>query len=238
MAQAIVPVFPKVSTLRSSEEALDPGAVVRHLCHELRQPLSTIESAAYYLQLVDGQPNSNGQHRGEQQLEQIQQMVQQANRMLSDAVYLLQAAPPRPQWVDLTELIQSALHALSVDQSAELDWSETAAAPLVWIDPGQAGHLVRSLFGVLTGFAQPDEAMLLSLYSEGEFAVVECSTKAPETVCRLCERMFEPFSSVVPGAGLALASVRRIVEAHQGTVIARGSRDILTIELRLPAAIH
>ncbi|MBI4904255.1 MAG: HAMP domain-containing histidine kinase [Acidobacteria bacterium] len=238
MAQAIIPVFSKTSTFRSAEQTIDPGAVVRHLCHELRQPLSTIESAAYYLQLVDRGPDPAGQERVDRHLEQIQQMVHQANRMLSDAVHLLQSSPPRPQWIDLTELIQSALHALSTDQAAELDWSETSSAPLVWMDPGQAGHLVRSLFGVLTGLAQADDAMLLSLYSEGDFAVLECSTKAPEAICRNCDRVFEPFGSPVPGAGLALASVQRIVDAHKGSAIARSERDILTIELRLPAAIH
>lgn len=227
MAQVILPVIPRVPSVSLTPDAT---AIVKHLCHELRQPLSTIESAAYYLQMV-------GQ-RGSDQAEQIQQMVQQANRMLSDAVYLLQAAPPRPQWVDLTELIQSAINAMCSDQPSEVDWSETAMSPLVWMDPGQAGHLVRSLIGALSSFSQTtDDSLMISLYREGDEAVLEVAAHVTEQICRLAGRLFEPLNPAIPSGALALASVQRIVEAHSGTVTARHDNDhVLTVEVRLPSA--
>ena len=52
-------------------------AVIDNLVHELRQPLSVIESLAYYLELT------TKDHNACSHLQQIQAMVEQANRILS-----------------------------------------------------------------------------------------------------------------------------------------------------------
>ena len=49
------------------------------LAHELRQPLSVIESLAYYLELTAADPSTAGH------LRKIQAMVWEANRILADA---------------------------------------------------------------------------------------------------------------------------------------------------------
>ncbi len=215
---------------RPRVEALDPRGVIRHLCHELRQPLSTIESAAYFLQLLEKQPPS-GEH-----IHLIQNMVRQANGMLSDALYLLHPPPPRPQRIHLAELVRTALQALEADESATLHWQEPNDAPFVWMDPAQAAHLVRSLLSAFAAFAQPAEGMQLSLSEEGRFAVLACSAPAPEAVCQNCHTLFEPLSPLVPGAGLAFAAIQRIATTHDGGAAASAADGVLTIELRLPAA--
>lgn len=46
------------------------------LVHELRQPLSAIESLAYYLEMMTSDPKTTSH------LQQIREMVTQANRIL------------------------------------------------------------------------------------------------------------------------------------------------------------
>jgi signal transduction histidine kinase len=79
--------------------------VVRQLSHELRQPLSTMESIAYYLSMVV--PGHDLRVR--QQVEKLQSLVEQMNWVLADAVHFFQATPPNPQMVDLNELITEAV---------------------------------------------------------------------------------------------------------------------------------
>ena len=55
--------------------AADATDTLRSIAHELRQPLSTIESIAYYLSLV--LPRDGG--RVHEQLTQVQRLVEQSN---------------------------------------------------------------------------------------------------------------------------------------------------------------
>lgn len=58
----------------------DLEQLLRHLAHELRQPLSGIESTAYYLDMVLGEAEPEiSQH-----CERLRRMVQQANWLLDD----------------------------------------------------------------------------------------------------------------------------------------------------------
>lgn len=61
-----------------NEQGVDPLRI-GELAHELRQPLSTIESLAYYLELT-----SESDHI-RRQLERIRLMVDRANQILSQA---------------------------------------------------------------------------------------------------------------------------------------------------------
>lgn len=55
------------------------GSELEQLAHELRQPLSVIESLAYYLELTSKDPGACVH------LQQIQSMVRRAHRILTEA---------------------------------------------------------------------------------------------------------------------------------------------------------
>jgi hypothetical protein len=58
-----------------------PENLIEHLAHDLRQPLSTIESIAYYLQIVV----SKQDERVQLQLARLRAMVAETNRILAAA---------------------------------------------------------------------------------------------------------------------------------------------------------
>jgi signal transduction histidine kinase len=232
MTESSLLYVPTSSTSCNLDAPVETGEIVRHLTHELRQPLSTLEASAYYLKLI----LSGEDARVDQQLEKIQQVVQSMSWILADAVHYLHAATPHPQWVDLTELISEALANQSSTSQIELDWTESSDAPLVEMDPGQAQHMVRVLISVFRQIAGKDHPIYMSLYRDGEQAVLQCSSNAPELLCERCEDLLLPFTPHLPaGAGLALASVQKIAEMHGGRVMIRGSRGVLTLEVFLPA---
>jgi signal transduction histidine kinase len=85
------------------------GALVARLAHDLRQPLTTIETAAYYLGLI--LPHADGRARA--QLEALVQQVDIASRMLGDALNEIrsmesQALPPAEESRPLTKAAMSA----------------------------------------------------------------------------------------------------------------------------------
>lgn len=64
-----------------SFEILDPEALFANLAHDLRQALSTVETSAFYLDLLLEHPQGPVQ----EQLRVIERQVAAASRMLADA---------------------------------------------------------------------------------------------------------------------------------------------------------
>jgi hypothetical protein len=73
--------------------------LIRTLAHEIRQPLSTIESIAYYLTLI--LPDDE---KTREQLDRIQLLVEQSNWMLTSAQLLTDPIAPTRDLVSLHDL--------------------------------------------------------------------------------------------------------------------------------------
>src|ERR1700680_4414718 len=88
-----------VAAIRTQSSSL--AVSLETIAHELRQPLSAIESIAYYLSLV--LPRDGG--HAHQQALRLQQLVEQSNWILTSALQLSDASPLAPQSLNLEELI-------------------------------------------------------------------------------------------------------------------------------------
>ncbi|MBL8219021.1 MAG: HAMP domain-containing histidine kinase [Bryobacterales bacterium] len=233
MAQATIDPIPSQSDLQRAAQPLDTAAVVRHLAHELRQPLSTIEASAYYLKLILEEQDCGALR----QLDRIEQMVHQMSWILSDAVHYLQAAEPRRQLLDLAETASTAIASLTQEQQVHLDWSDAEPAPLVAMDPNQAQHMVRSVLQVFRQIGRSEAPVTIVLRSDNNCALLTFFCEASDDVRQQCDDLLLPFDTHLPvGAGLGLASVKRIAEAHGGAVRIFPQQENLTLEIRLPSA--
>jgi signal transduction histidine kinase len=192
----------------------DTVDVVRHVAHELRQPLSTIESIAYYLEIA----LPHAESRARAQAGKLQQMVHQCNWILADAIHYLQAAPPRPELLDLSEIISETLTAWSGEDTPPMQYEPVEHLPPVLLDAAQAQHLLCNLF---TFYQQVARGGMITIrtWAVDVQACLEMTAPAPGYDAESLAALFEPFSPHSPGgSGLALASVRRIAEAHGATL--------------------
>jgi len=98
LSQAGKVALTRYESLRCAEEfelrwpGDDTEPVMAHLAHELRQPLSVIETCAYYLTLI----LPAGDLKARAQLEKMRCQVEQANRILSDRTR--RPDPMRPRY--------------------------------------------------------------------------------------------------------------------------------------------
>jgi signal transduction histidine kinase len=202
------------------------------MAHELRQPLSAMEAIVYYLQLtvVDDA-------RTRAQIEKLRQLIDQSGSILSDAVHYLQAAPARPERRDLHEaLAESAGRLATLDQNL-LAFDLADPFPLLNFDLIQMQHLLGSALRFCLRAGRRAHPVEVETYLAGARAVLRFATTAPHLELVSPEDLFTPFEDhPAVAAGLGLASVRRIAEAHGGECRLRtepGRRLALHIELPL-----
>src|SRR5947207_2889756 len=109
-------------------ELAAPADVLRDVAHELRQPLSTIESIAYYLAMV--LPDAD--ERVRTQLEMIRQLVEQSNWILTSGLGLAGGAPVAARTpVDVEELITQAVASLASAEGPSIRLALAGGIPLV-----------------------------------------------------------------------------------------------------------
>jgi signal transduction histidine kinase len=222
MIETLAPEISKNETSESAE-------MLREMAHELRQPLSTIESIAYYLDLV--LPPDSGRVRT--QIERLKRMVEQSNWIVSNAVNFVQTAPTRPQLMGVRDLMGSA--ALECSYGSPIEYNLDESDPLVRIDPGQAVHLFYTLLVLFRTAVCSDPHLCVSCSSNGFETVIRLSTgRSGVPEMKLPNLSGTSGNGLPPGAGLSLASVRKILEAHNGQTEVAADGESLTVTLKFP----
>ena len=187
------------------ETQTSPGAVaLETIAHELRQPLSAIESIAYYLSLV--LPRGGGPAR--EQAERLQRLVEQSNWILSCALQLADATPLAPQLMNLEELVTQAVAARGVREDAGIRLELAGGLPLVRLDPGRGRALLENLLVLFRQVASDLHPVRVATSAGGGGVVLTMATAAPG---------YRSAAALGPGCGLSIESARRVVEAHGGT---------------------
>ncbi|HUA85000.1 MAG TPA: hypothetical protein VMB85_14155 [Bryobacteraceae bacterium] len=183
-----------------STPAVASADVLRTMAHELRQPLSTIESIAYYLTLVLPKDDE----KVHEQLDRIQQLVEQSNWIVTSAQQLADPLQASPQPILLEDLIDEILQERSVlDDAPALEIEPEL--PAVNADPSLARALIENLLTLFRVISTADHPAKLILRA----GVLELRTDAPG---------FKSEASLGPGASLSLESARRIAAANGGTL--------------------
>lgn len=224
--------------VRRSDRLAATGELAAGLAHELRNPLGSMSGAVELL--------ARGGHLSPEELRLLDIVLRETERLNALVTDFLAFARPTPVQATDTDVAALADETLNVFRHGELaqhlDVERTGSAVVrVHADPSQ---LRQVLWNLLQNAA---EAM------QGQGRIRVDVDRTPDGACRLAVSdtgpgisdeqlvtLFEPFFTTKEGGtGLGLASVHRIVEAHEGRVevqseIGRGT----TFSIILPAALN
>lgn len=236
---------PSHSTLADDHERLQAqyaeiATLAGGLAHEIRNPLSTIGLNLDLLSEELGECDSARDRRILNKLTLVKRQCQNLNRVLDDFLQFVRVGTLSLKPADLNETVNEFIE-FYANQAAEqgIDISPHLAAnlPLVHLDV----NLWRQVLMNLSRNAQqamPNGGVLeLQTYQRDDRVILEIIDNGKGMNPETKSRMFDAFYSTKrDGSGLGLPTVRKIVEAHGGTIsceseVGRGTR----FSIALPA---
>lgn len=192
-------------TQTGTQTATQPAAslheIVRHVVHELRQPLGGIESLAYYFELALEDADEDLR----EQCQRLRQLVAQASWMLEDAAMAAAAPASETELTDLNALVLDLGRQLAGYEQRSLRLALDPAAPRVRL---QAAVLRRWLDHSLAFFrelagGEPMPRIETALEDDGAWLRVRSRVDCDE-----CLRSLDP-----PGGA---GGLRRVAELAGG----------------------
>jgi len=213
------------------------------VAHEIRTPLTTLRG--YTEALADGvvEPSPEVLRTVHEEIERLSRLVDQLDRLARSQ------APARAlarAEVDLGEVVRRSLALVARELASrriEVRVEEDGRRSLLSADPDGIGQVVGNLVQNAARYTTDGGDIVIRIGTEG--ATVRCTVanSGPEIPADELPLIWERFHRVdrsrtraTGGAGIGLAIVRQIVEAHGGEVGARSGDGRTEIWFRLPAA--
>ncbi len=217
--------------------------LVQNLSHELRTPLAFVKGYAELIRRGD-----LGAVTGEQvhALQIIEQKSDTISRLISDIMTLetLGTENLRLAQVDLGQLAAKAVNGAQLTRKNETLTFKVSTAPeplIVCGDPDRLNQVLDNLIGNAAKFSPERGCVSVRTWGEADDCYLSVSDNGIGIPADKLTFIFERFYQIdggarrkFGGAGLGLAIVRRIVEAHHGRVwvesqVGKGSSFFVTL---------
>jgi signal transduction histidine kinase len=182
-----------------------PQVALQMIAHELRQPLSTIESIAYYLSLI----LPAGDDRAREQVARLQQLVEQSNWILTCGLQMADPTPLAPVPLDLEQLIAQTISARTLQGHPQPILELSGDLPMVRLDPARGRALIENLLALFLHVASEGHPIRLRTAAEAGGVLIQISTEA---------QGYRSQAGLGPGSALGLECARRIAQAHGGSL--------------------
>jgi two-component system, NtrC family, sensor histidine kinase HydH len=217
----------------ANERLATIGQLVASIGHELRNPLSTIETSAYLLaqRLADLAPSEPNLRK---HIDKIRYQVRVATKTVADLLELAKNRPPRRSTVELLPLLTAAIASLRCPDEVRISLN-VGEKLTTWADADQLRIiLINLLTNALDAVKKQGSVTVDAAESEGGLALL-VSDDGPGIASAAEERIFEALYTTKPnGNGLGLPLCRRIAIAHGGELTLQPSERGATFRLWLP----
>jgi signal transduction histidine kinase len=209
------------------------GQLAGGVAHELRSPLGSIKSAAYFLNMVLKDPEPDVV----EMLQILERQVADCDRIISSILDFARPKAPTLRPVDLRQLVQETLARQPVLENITVSTQFDGLLPQVMADPDQLGLVFGNIIrNAAQAMPQGGWLEITAGLTEEGVAVAFHDTGVGIPPDHL-GKMFEPlFTTKATGIGLGLAVSKQLMKGHGGSIevrseVGKGS----TFTVRLPS---
>jgi len=217
--------------LLKSERLAAIGELSTMVGHDLRNPLSSIQNACYYLKTKLG---GSKDEKLRKMFEVIDREVNYTNKIVNDLLDFSRIKKPGLKKIDLISSIREALTQLRFPENITLT-TNLGKVPAIEADPDQLRRVFQNI--ALNGIqAMPNGGELtVSARKNGDFIEVAFTDAGVGIPKENIEKLFTPlFTTKAQGVGLGLAICKNLVEAHDGRIKVKskvGGGSTFTVKL-------
>ncbi len=201
------------------------GQLAGGVGHELRNPLSVINNALYFLRLT--QPEAPEKVR--EYLGIIAAETQTADKIINDLLEFSRIKAVDLEQVSLTDLVARTLGRYPIPETVQLTLNLPEDLPKAYVDPQQMtqvlGNLVLNACQAMTSGLSADATnggeLILSAApaAEAGYLLLTVRDTGPGITPENLKKLFEPlFTTKAKGIGLGLAVSQKLVEANGGKI--------------------
>jgi len=220
--------------LLKTERLAAIGEIAAMVGHDLRNPLTGIAGAAYYLKMRAG-PKMDKKTR--EMLGLIEEDIEYSNKIIND---LLEYS--REMRLELTEtnpktIIREALSLVKVEKNIEVSDS-TRAEPKIKIDAEKMRRVfVNIIKNALDAMPRGGRLTIRTKKANGYLKIIFTDTGIGMSK-NVVEKLWTPlFTTKARGMGLGLPICKRVVEAHGGSIsaesaVGKGTTFTVTIPIQ------
>ncbi len=208
------------------------GEMAAVIAHEVKNPLAGVRGA---IQIIGTRLPKDG--KDARIVTEIVARIDTLNELMKDL--LLFARPPQPKLavVDVGTLVTTTANLLRGDPAFEQVEVRVDGEPARALGDAELLKIVFVNLLVNAGHAMQGRGTIhVSLASIADMCQIAFADEGPGIPAEVLEKIFTPFfTTKVRGSGLGLPTVRRLIEAHQGTIsIACPSAGGTVVTVQLP----
>jgi PAS domain S-box-containing protein len=201
--------------LIKSERLATIGQVAAMVGHDLRNPLTGINSAVYYLKTKLG-PQIDQKKR--EMLELIERDVQYSDKIITDLIDYSREIKPELTETTPKSILKEAISLVEVPKNIQLI-DATQDEPVLKMDVEKMKRVFSNFIkNALDAMPEGGKLTVSSRKSNGDVEIMFTDT-GTGMAKEVMERLWTPFfTTKAKGMGLGLAICRRIIEAHGGRI--------------------
>lgn len=187
--------------------------MLAQVAHEIRNPLGGLELFASAAAETD-----DAQER-RRLIDRVRSEVSALNQIIDDFLAFARPLAPAAECTDLREPLCNAAELARAEVERKGGTIAVSLPPEPLLARVGADQVKRIALNLLRNAAQAASTVRLGAWAENGEIVVAVLDDGPGVPSHLRERIFDPFvSDKEQGAGLGLAIVRKVAEAHGGRV--------------------
>jgi PAS domain S-box-containing protein len=191
------------------------GQLAGGVGHELRNPLSVINSAVYYLKLV--QPEASDKIR--QYHAMIEQEVHNAEKIINDLLDFARLGSVDRESVNILGLVKRVLECFPAPACVEVSLDLPEGLPKVFADPRQMEQVLGNLVVNAYQAMREGGGLTISAHQQMQMVAIIVKDSGVGISSENMQKLFEPlFTTKAKGIGLGLAVSKKLVEANGGRI--------------------